>query len=305
METSSIHLVNHSHSTRSLKNSVQAPILSEYVDYRAYLSDFYLYKKRSHQGLRAYSYSVFSAAADIKSPNYLKLIIDGKRNLSEEMIGKFAKALKLNRFETFEFRLLVRYGQESDPLRRNQILRELADIRVNRQIKDGEIDREKWERIPNWVGLVLYAMADQKEVNFSLSQLKQLLRGKASEEDIKQSLEKLFEGGQLKRSEGRVEKGEPISGKEEVPVPLVRKLQAEMNYLGMESLFQDSPKEREFGSLTLSLTEEEFEKYRFELRQLRKRIHKEVAVDRETSPADRIYQLNLQLFPVTDSVSKK
>ena len=50
METSSIHLVNHSHSTRSLKNSVQAPILSEYVDYRAYLSLFIFTRKEAIRG---------------------------------------------------------------------------------------------------------------------------------------------------------------------------------------------------------------------------------------------------------------
>lgn len=282
-----------------------APLLSSYLDFREYLKDYYQFRRETHVGRRPYTYSVFSAAADIKSPNYLKLIIEGKRNLSEEMMGKFAKALRFSRIETDEFRFLVRYGQETDPLTRNQILRELADLRVDRQIKNGSIDREKWERIPNWVGMVLYALADQEGSRFSLSELRRQLRGKASEEEIRQSFEKLLEGGQLKWSTqhaGEIEKGDPVSGREEVPVELVRKLQGELNYLGMESLHKDSAKEREFGSLTLALTKDEFEKYRFELRQLRKRFHKEVAVSREDSKGERVYQLNLQLFPITDPV---
>jgi uncharacterized protein (TIGR02147 family) len=72
-------------------------------------------------------------------------------------------------------------------------------------------------------------------------------------------------------------------------------------YLGLESLFQDSPTEREFGALTVSLTKAEFEDLRFRLRQLRKQVHKDNSTKRLGTAGDRVYQLNLQLFPVTDA----
>lgn len=297
--------VNVNETRAQAKPATNAPNLNDYLNYRDYLKDFYEYKRRSHDGLRPYSYSVFSAAADIRSPNYLKLIIEGKRNLSEDMIGKFTRALQLDKSGALEFRLLVRYGQETDPLSRNQILRDLADLRVDQKIRSGELDRDKWERVPNWVSWVLYTMADQQGVEFNLDTLKRLLRGKAGEEELRVAFQKLLQTGQLQKSEsGEVRKGEAVAANEEVPVALVRKLQAELNYLGMESLFEDSPVVREFGALTVALTAEEFEKYRFELRQLRKRIHKEVAVARQNQKGERVYQLNLQLFPVTESVRK-
>ena len=80
----------------------------------------------------------------------------------------------------------------------------------------------------------------------------------------------------------------------------MRKLQAELIYLGMESLFQDNPQEREFGAFTMALTKEEFEQVKFEVRQLRKRLYAEYSVKREQSKGDRVYQLNFQLFPVTN-----
>ena len=86
---------------------------------------------------------------------------------------------------------------------------------------------------------------------------------------------------------------------EDVPVALVRKLQAELMYLGLESLFQDAPTEREFGSSTLALTKQEFEELRFQLRKLRKEAQKNIGVKRLTSKGERVYQLNLQLFPIT------
>ena len=48
-----------------------------YLDYRAFLADFYKAKKR-----RGFSYRAFSRAAGLGAPNYLKLVIAGKRNLT-------------------------------------------------------------------------------------------------------------------------------------------------------------------------------------------------------------------------------
>ena len=81
---------------------------------------------------------------------------------------------------------------------------------------------------------------------------------------------------------------------------LIRRLQTQLMCLGLESLFQDCPTEREFGTLTLSLTKKEFEDLRFQLRKFRKQIHKDNSIQRMQSKGERVYQLNLQLYPVTD-----
>ena len=75
-------------------------------------------------------------------------------------------------------------------------------------------------------------------------------------------------------------------------------------YLGLESLYQDQATEREFGSLTMSLTEKEFEEIKFKLRQMRKSLHKENSIARMGQKGDRVYQLNLQLFPVSNASKK-
>jgi hypothetical protein len=73
-------------------------------------------------------------------------------------------------------------------------------------------------------------------------------------------------------------------------------------YLGLESLYQDQPTEREFGTLTMSLTKTEFEEIKFKLRQMRKAINKDNSIARMKTKGDRVYQLNIQLFPVTNAI---
>ena len=282
------------------------PNITDYNDYRLYLKNVYEFRRANEStGLRAYSYSTFSAAADIRSPNYLKLIIEGRRNLSEDMITRFAKALRLPRVELEEFRALVRYGQAVEPIERNKYLKDLSDLRAQRAYKSGEINQASWDKVPGWIGWVLYAMADQGEVDFDSQSLHRLFRTKAAPDDIRESLEKLIASGELARDPetGRVTKARDlIESPQDLPVPLIRKLQTELIYLGIESLFRDSPKEREFGAMTVAMTEEEFNQVRFELRQLRKRLQRDILVKRKVSKGERVYQLNVQLFPVTDKV---
>lgn len=279
------------------------PRLTAFTDYRQFLREFYEFRRRqTRTSLRPYSYATFAAAADIKSPNYLKLIIDGQRNLSPEMARRFARAMNLSREESDEFVALVDFTQATDPLERNRYLKLLSEMRVRQQLRSGEINVETWEKVPSWVTWVLYALTDQKNVSFDVDELFAIMRGKARIEDIRRSLDKLIASGELARNleTGDVVKGrELMSGVEDVPVELVRKLQAELMYLGLESLFQDGPQDREIGTQTLALTEKEFEQLKFELRQFRKRWTKDVSVARVSEKGDRVFQLNIQLFPVT------
>ncbi|MFN7455457.1 MAG: TIGR02147 family protein [Pseudobdellovibrionaceae bacterium] len=287
----------------ALPEILEMPKISEYLDYRLFLSDFYKFKRNlTAKDIRPYSYAMFSAAANIKSPNYLKMIIEGRRNLSEEMIGKFAKAMGLMKEQGEEFRLMVLFGQTTDPAERNMFLKQLNEHRVNSKLKAGEIDQKTWEKVPSWVAWILFTMIDQKGVKFQPERLRELLRGQATIDEIELALKSLLdskevviaEDGTFKRSNQLMEDAA------EIPVALVRKLQTELMYLGLESLFRDSATDREFGSLTLAMTRAEFEEVRFQLRQFRKKTQKENAVKRADGPGERVYQMNLQLFPVTE-----
>ena len=287
--------------------SITAPSISDYMDYRKFLKDFYEFKRESTKhALRPYNYAIFSAAADIKSPNYLKMIIEGKRNLSDDMISKFSKACGMNKAESDEFSLLVLFNQAEEPADRNMALKQLSEFRLEQKVKHGEIDRKVFEKIPNWIGWIIYALLDQEGVYFSVQQLKDVLRGKVSENEVQQALNQLLESGDLVKDAetGKISKGAAKEVPDEIPPALIRRLQMQLMYLGLESLYQDEANEREFGSLTLSLTEKEFNEIKFKLRQMRKSLHKENTIARMESKGERVYQLNLQLYPVTNATKK-
>jgi len=79
-----------------------------FSDYRDFLKDRYRQLKEADP---LFSFRYFSKQAGFGSPNYLKLVMDGKRNLSADAIGKFAKGLRLDNHESEYFRYMVEYNQ--------------------------------------------------------------------------------------------------------------------------------------------------------------------------------------------------
>lgn len=84
------------------------PTVFEYEDYRVFLRETYTFQKARS---RHYSFRNFSRRAGFTSPNFLKLVIDGKRNLSADSIAKFVLALRLSKAEGEFFCHLVQFNQ--------------------------------------------------------------------------------------------------------------------------------------------------------------------------------------------------
>src|SRR3990167_7972541 len=79
-----------------------------YRNFRDLLSDYYHTQKKQKA---SYSYKAFAQKAGLNSPNYLKLVMDGKRNLSHKNIKKFARGLGLDSHNIECFENLVYYNQ--------------------------------------------------------------------------------------------------------------------------------------------------------------------------------------------------
>ncbi|MBN8556001.1 MAG: TIGR02147 family protein, partial [Deltaproteobacteria bacterium] len=71
---------------------VSKPNIFSYLDYRRFLGDYYAENKKQNP---SFSLRYFGQMAGLRSYNYLKLVIEGKRNLTPTFLEPFAKALRL------------------------------------------------------------------------------------------------------------------------------------------------------------------------------------------------------------------
>src|ERR1051326_7050786 len=102
----------------------------EYDHYRQFLRDFYEARKKSAEKL---SFRHFARLAGFNSPSFLKMVIDGKRNLSHESIRKFAEALRLNQEEARYFTNLVLLNQAENTEEKGYYAEQLMRSRAYRK----------------------------------------------------------------------------------------------------------------------------------------------------------------------------
>lgn len=124
---------------------MEAPDIFDYLDFRAYLRDFYTFKKT--QG-RSFSYRAFARRAGFSSPNFLKVVIEGERNLSEEMAEKFAKGCGLGGSLALYFCNLVAFNQATQQEVRERAFERLLAHRKHRGIV--EITQEQHAYFSTW-----------------------------------------------------------------------------------------------------------------------------------------------------------
>ncbi len=82
---------------------------------------------------KGFTYARFSEKAGIQSPNYLKLVSDGKKNLTSSNIIKFASAIGLNAEELDYFEALVSFNQAKAPQEKEYHLKKLTKLKLSSQ----------------------------------------------------------------------------------------------------------------------------------------------------------------------------
>lgn len=279
------------------------PQLADYVNYREYLADFLSYKRSQKMGLRKYSYSDFAAAADLKSPQYLKLIIENKRNLSDDGIEKFSKALGLNKKDTEHFGCLVKYNQATSPKERYHFLQKLS---VHRSENAQNL------KSPHWLKVIVYSICDGIGGAYTIGDLQKLLKDRCKLQDLQRCLDEMVEEKALQviqSSSPETHLYQKAEGQNrlshDIPLEVIKQIQADLLFLGLESLFIDESNQRDLGSFSIALTQKEFEMVKFEIRKFRKNLLKDLLILREKDHGDRVYQVQFQVFPVTEKATRK
>lgn len=80
----------------------------DYTDYRHFLRDYYHFKKSQNPH---FSFKAFAMRAKLSSPNYLKLVMDGDRRITDKNLHNFIRGLGLEKQDAEYFKSLVFYNE--------------------------------------------------------------------------------------------------------------------------------------------------------------------------------------------------
>lgn len=271
--------------------------LFNYLDYREFLKDWYAYAKANKRG---FSYRSFSKKAGFGSPNFLKRIIDGERNLTEETLPDFMKGLDLNKQEQDFFRKLVLFNQTDSHDKKNLYYRQL--IRSQKFSKLKPIEKDQYVYYSTWYHPVVRELMVKKDFDGTPEWLASHLYPSITPTEAKKSMELLQRMGFIKKGkDGKWKQDQPLvtTGAESTSLVLLNYHQSVLE-LAKDQLPQVPAQNRDVSALTLGVVKGRLPQLKKKIQEFRQEVLKLVSEDHQP---DEVVLLSMQLLPVSQQDS--
>jgi uncharacterized protein (TIGR02147 family) len=264
-----------------------------YLDYRSFLRDLYAAKKARGRG---FSFRAFSRRAGLSSPNYLKLVMDGERNLTAEMAERFAAACDLKGDPASFFCALVGFNQAKTPGSRGDAYERMLSFRRYRQARKLEVLQLAY--YSTWYLPAIRELAARRDFQDDPAWIARTLVPSITAAEASQALATLLQLGLLSRTEdGRLRQSESIvtTGPEVTNVH-VASFHRSMIGRGAAAIDVIPAAERDISSLTLCLSADGLRQVKARIQRFRQELLQmsELEVDPE-----QVTQINFQLFPLS------
>jgi uncharacterized protein (TIGR02147 family) len=269
-----------------------------YRDYRRYLADVYKVRKKTEYG---FSYRSFAKRVGSTAPNYLKLVTEGKRNLTPEMAGRFAAALGLAGKSRDFFCDLVEFNQAASTLDRQRFYERLK--RYPRYRSAFRLDAAHAAYHSEWYIPAIRELVACDGFREDPKWIAHRLVPNISPRQADKALDVLLKLGLLVRdSDGTLRQNEPVltTGDERPLGHHVVTYHRKMMERAAEALDTFPREEREIASLTLSLNMAQTREFKQRLYQLRQELlQASLEAEPDAEPPCHVVQINFQMFALT------
>ncbi|MFO0745036.1 MAG: TIGR02147 family protein [Myxococcota bacterium] len=277
----------------------ERPDIRRFADYRQFLRAFVPFLRATKP---TFSYRNFAKRAGFSSPNYLKLVTDGLRNLAPESADKFALGLGLAKREQDIFRLLVGLANARTDDERNALLGRLRERVMTDE--SARLREDQFAVYDLWWALVVREMATLPGFRLDADWIARQLRPRIRPREAQRALDLLLRVGLLvKTDDGSARPAEQtITTGPEVQALAVRNYHRAQLGLASQALEDIPREERNITSVAVVLNRAQYEEVIAEIGKARRRIL-EIADNparaQADAPTSEIYQAIFSLFPVT------
>jgi uncharacterized protein (TIGR02147 family) len=279
-------------------NTKKVSIL-DFVDYRLFLKEYY---RRSKESTRGFSHRLLARSLGFTSTNFLKLVMDGKRNLSRESIAKVIAGLGLKKQESEYFSYLVFFAQAKSTIDKNYFFGLIAAMRGKRNITS--LDPDQFEYFSEWYHPVVRELIAGKSKPLDFDAISSEVRWRISPAKIKKSVALLRRLRLIEFDERQnkyIVSSPLLNTDNELNSFAVRRYHKEVLGIAQKAIDEAASGEREYSHLTLKISPEGFAKIKHRIQDLRQELLEMASLDREASG---VYHVNFQFYPITKSTAE-
>ena len=276
------------------------PDLFAYLDHRLFLRDWFDWKKSTNA---RFSHRMFARLAGQRSPSLLMHVIRGERSLTKATCAAFSRAMSLDREERAFFALLVAFDRADNNAERNLIWERLSASR--RFVAAWSIAGSSFRYLSRWYYPAIRELVACPGFVADPAWIAASLRPKITPAQASEALDLMLELGLLAKDEaGHITLTEAtVVTPHQVHGLAVHNYHQGMISRGSESIERFPSQERHLSALTVSIPASLVEQLKDEIDAFQERILD--LCEREGAAADRVYQFNMQLFPLSTTVTRE
>lgn len=265
-----------------------------YLDYREYMRAYY---DAGKEHVKAFSYRYLARKAGFGSPSFIKLVLDGVRNLSEDGARKVSKAFEHDKDEASYFAALVEFEQAAGAREKNDAFERVAAARGYRNAR--RIDFDMFEYLSRWYYPAVREMVARVDFVEDPEWIASRLVPRVEVAEVRKALEVIERLGLLGRDErGALVRHEPtVTTGPEVGSLAVGNIHRQMLERAADSIELFPSPARDVSALTLCVSKERVVELKQRLRSFREVI---LSVCAQEDEPEIVYQLNMQLFPLNE-----
>jgi uncharacterized protein (TIGR02147 family) len=270
----------------------------EYTDSRRFLHEAYEAKHRLHP---SFSESAFvrKAGLSTNSRGYLRMVIEGKRNLTPATIRGFSDALGLDSRASLFFENLVNYTQARRPKDREYYFQRMVIASEGNSSAQVELLRSQYHYYSNWYLVAVRELVGLSSFDEDAAWISAHLRGKITPTEAQESLLHLERMGLIRREPtGKLVQTDPFVKYEgTVFNDSIRKFHSQMLDRAKESLEEDDFSERRASCVTLSCSHEQLPAMIRMVDEFRDAVT--LKFGGESQKPDTVFQMGFQIFQLT------
>jgi uncharacterized protein (TIGR02147 family) len=282
---------------QTLGNAHMDSIFS-YTDYRTFLKDYFAKKKSENTG---FSLKVLSDRAGFKARDYILRVMNNTRNLSQSGVFMLSKALRLSAKEADYFMNLVGFNQAQIPSEKDFFYKKMAEI--CKYGRHQQLRQDQYDYFSEWYYSALRSLLPVIDFNDDYGAIAKFLDPSLTPSQVKKAVDLLLRLGLLHRDPNgnyTVAASSLTAGDEVQSAALVRFHKQSLD-LGARAIDRYRASERDVSGVTMSLSQNGFEKIKAEIQAFRK---KAMLIAEQDADEEGVFQLNIQFFPLSKRKKK-
>jgi uncharacterized protein (TIGR02147 family) len=264
----------------------------QFDDYRELIGALISQRRKEK---KIFSYRWFSQRAGLSAPNFLNLVVKGKRHLSTDSVEKVIEIFQLNREEAEFFRHLVHFNKAKTLSEKEHFALQL--IKLRKFQKEFPLSRDQFDYYAKWQHIPIRETLNLCQPPRTEAEISELLIPGVSCGDVRAALEKLQTLDMIAPDQqGWKVRQESVTTGHKFSSYGVVQFHKKMLALAAESLDRFPSNEREISSVTIGCSQETFARIKKLIEDFRSQL---MTIAEEDRNKERIYQIGLQLFPLT------